>query len=55
MSLKNNIFFVIVFGELLENLQLLSQMKLQKCVLETFNKGKRSKMVGDFKNICLNN
>ena len=52
---KNNIFLVIVFGELLENLQLLSQLKLRKCVLEIFNEGKRSKIVGDFKNTCLIN
>ena len=28
ISSKNNIFLVIVFGELFENLQLLSQLKL---------------------------
>jgi hypothetical protein len=33
---KNNIFLAIVFGELFENLQLLSQLKLRGCELKVF-------------------
>jgi len=46
ISSKNNIFLVIVFGEVFENMQLLSQLKRRKSVLEIFNEGKRSKIVG---------
>jgi len=45
MSSKNNIFPVIVFGELFKNLYLLSLQKLREMVLEVLNEGKRSKIL----------
>jgi hypothetical protein len=54
MSSKKEHFPDIFFGELFENLQLLSQLKLKEMLL-VFNEGKRPKILENFKNTCLSN
>lgn len=52
---KNNISLAIVFGELLTNLQLLSQLKLWEIELETVNLGKMVENHGTFQKTFFNN